>query len=310
MERDGICANQRIRSCSSSDLLSNRNAEAENYDFTSAHAELEALEREAEKERNPPDVSSDADFPSLASAKLESSGNRPISPAVASAWAARAPPGGRSFAETAQKASNNSQTAFPEPERAFELKKQRQQQGPTKQRKAMVAPTVGSGEETREQYEEAREKASEFARQRNALFEQATKAYMAGDKAKAKELSRKGHEQAQLMWEAHEEAASTIFSQRNRQLQNGGGPPCIDLHGLHPREAEEALRRELKETWRRLGAGCSVQVVVGAGKHNKKGKASVPKAAKEFLSSRNITFSEPVPGTLQLQLPGSVASRL
>ena len=76
-------------------------------------------------------------------------------------------------------------------------------------------------------------------------FQQATQAYLSGNKALAKELSRKGRSHAQAMASAHQEAAERIFAERNSNMQNRGNRPMLDLHGLHVAEALSMLQREL-----------------------------------------------------------------
>jgi hypothetical protein len=53
---------------------------------------------------------------------------------------------------------------------------------------------------------------------------QATQAYLAGNKALAKELGAKGRWHAQQMLDAHTSASETIFRQRNK------GARCTHLH--------------------------------------------------------------------------------
>ncbi|KAG8072637.1 hypothetical protein GUJ93_ZPchr0006g44691 [Zizania palustris] len=63
-------------------------------------------------------------------------------------------------------------------------------------------------------YSETRGKACEFAHIRNTCFEQATQAYMFGNKALAKELSMEGHLYNLQMKAAHEKAREAICHQR------------------------------------------------------------------------------------------------
>lgn len=59
---------------------------------------------------------------------------------------------------------------------------------------------------------------------------QATKAFLAGNKALAKELGGKGREQSELMKAAHAEASQAIYKHRN---PTSGEPPCIHTLGLY-----------------------------------------------------------------------------
>ena len=49
---------------------------------------------------------------------------------------------------------------------------------------------------------------------------QATQAYLAGNKAAAKELGAKGREHSEQMKKAHAAASENIFQQRNSRLQS------------------------------------------------------------------------------------------
>ena len=65
------------------------------------------------------------------------------------------------------------------------------------------------------EYAEARATARDHARARNACFEQATQAYLVGNKALAKELGAKGRFHNEQMKAAHAVAAADTFSRRN-----------------------------------------------------------------------------------------------
>ncbi|KAL6748048.1 hypothetical protein V8C86DRAFT_1204876 [Haematococcus lacustris] len=122
------------------------------------------------------------------------------------------------------------------------------------------------------------------------MLVQATLAFLAGDKARAKELSRSGKGHTEKMWAAHQEAARLILEARNPGLRVPGlgavanersvpsvptslrsaagdlpgvrrqpahrtcepDPTFLDLHGLHVSEAVAAL--EAVVTQRRASA--------------------------------------------------------
>ncbi|CAI7845796.1 unnamed protein product, partial [Closterium sp. NIES-53] len=63
-------------------------------------------------------------------------------------------------------------------------------------------------------YGDMREEARDHARIRNACFEQATQAYLAGNKAAAKELSARGQWHNEQMKAAHAKASDAIFRTR------------------------------------------------------------------------------------------------
>lgn len=102
------------------------------------------------------------------------------------------------------------------------------------------------------------------------LSSKATKAYLAGNKALAKDLGAKGRWCCDKMKECHAVAAEGIFQDRNKRFRNTklGVPQVLDLHGLHMSEASRILHREL-ECLSKLGKLQSVSVLVGTGHHTK-----------------------------------------
>ena len=64
---------------------------------------------------------------------------------------------------------------------------------------------------------------------------QATQAYLAGNKAAAKELGAKGREHSEQMKKAHAAASENIFQQRNSRLQSAAG---FNKNGEGPVQAE------------------------------------------------------------------------
>ncbi|XP_020399792.1 polyadenylate-binding protein-interacting protein 7 isoform X2 [Zea mays] len=79
---------------------------------------------------------------------------------------------------------------------------------------ARVAPWLQTGDAVASMYSESRGEARDFARVRNACFEQARQAYLVGNKAVAKELSMKGQTYNVQMKAAHEKAREAIYRQR------------------------------------------------------------------------------------------------
>lgn len=168
----------------------------------------------------------------------------------------------------------------------------------------------GTGAAVAAEYAEVRATARDHARLRNACFQQATQAYLAGNKALAKELGAKGRWHNVQMKAAHAEAAATTFysrnaaafqtSNKNTDSRYPNGIPTIDLHGLHVSEAvrhlEEALRR-LKATH----STTTVRVVVGIGQHGKT-PARLPNAVRDFLEEKGMEFREPYQGLLEICL--------
>ena len=166
---------------------------------------------------------------------------------------------------------------------------------------------VETGDAVSNQYAATREDARDHMRLRNVCFQQATQAYLSGNKALAKELSRKGRSHAQAMASAHQEAAERIFAERNSNMQNRGNrPPMLDLHGLHVAEALSMLQRELPGC--RSRGSLLVHVLVGTGHHTKgvRTPARLPSAVAEFLHHRRIRFWEPQAGMLEVDLSSGI----
>jgi hypothetical protein len=175
---------------------------------------------------------------------------------------------------------------------------------------ASQQPWVETGEAVSNMYASTRENARDHMRLRNICFQQATQAYLTGNKALAKELSRKGRNHAQAMRAAHDEAAGTIFKERNANIQQPGGaaagPRMFDLHGLHVAEAVTVLRRELPNCAAK--GERVVHVLVGTGHHVKGSRtpARLPAAVAEYLSAQRIRFWEPQAGMLEVDVASVV----
>ena len=168
-------------------------------------------------------------------------------------------------------------------------------------RLASSQPWVDTGEAVSHLYATTREDAKGHLRARNVCFQQATQAYLSGNKALAKDLSRKGREHARLMAAAHANAAETIFRERNTGV-GGNGPRMFDLHGLHVQEAIAALHRELGECAAR-GGGVA-HVLVGTGHHTKGSRtpSRLPAAVAEYLAHKRVRFWEPQAGMLEVDV--------
>ncbi len=110
---------------------------------------------------------------------------------------------------------------------------------PASIRSASLTP-VTSGDEIAVLYTEQREAAAEQARLRNECFAQATRAYRAGDKALAKELSRLGHAHDNKMRQLHEAAAERIFRARNpgTRSQLTSGTSRVIPHAHYPNQSK------------------------------------------------------------------------
>lgn len=179
---------------------------------------------------------------------------------------------------------------------------------------AAAVPWVPTGEAVSDQYSATRQEARDHARVRNAYFQQATQAFLAGNKALAKELGAQGRAANEAMKKAHKSAADRIFVQRNGgaglqggALQAHNGEPMIDLHGQHAAEGVAVLRRELARLRDAPAGGAtkrSVYICVGTGSHTKGANtpARLPAAVECFLSEKGISYSEPQRGLLHIHL--------
>ena len=160
------------------------------------------------------------------------------------------------------------------------------------------------------EYAELRADARDLARVRNACFQQATAAYLAGNKRLARELGAKGRAAGEQMHAAHAAAAAEMFQRRNPgaaavaagggSSSRGGAVETVDLHGLHVSEALvllEALLLRLQQG----GSRRRVRVVVGEGQHGRV-PARLPTAVKRWLQDQGVAFSEPYSGLLEVRL--------
>ncbi|XP_062233379.1 polyadenylate-binding protein-interacting protein 7-like [Phragmites australis] len=169
---------------------------------------------------------------------------------------------------------------------------------------ARVAPWLETGDAVANMYSESRGEARDFARVRNACFEQARQAYLVGNKALAKELSMKGQAYNAQMKAAHEKAREAIYRQRNPVCLRQGSDRLIDLHGLHVSEAIHILKVELaalKNAARAAGERMQVMVCVGTGHHTKGSRsARLPIAVEQFLLDEGLHYTQPQPGLLRV----------
>jgi len=184
---------------------------------------------------------------------------------------------------------------------------------------------VDTGEVVGEQYSALREKAIEHARIRNRLFQEATKAYVLGNKSAATQLSARGRFHQKKMEELHQQACQEIF-----QSRNSSHPDVLDLHGLHVDEAlsvlekfllkQQALPQSGPSVYTDVGAwpsaNCSmsdiggsglngsrgsskssdlhklVYVITGTGHHSQSKKARLQPAVQKFLTERGYSFED------------------
>ena len=128
-----------------------------------------------------------------------------------------------------------------------------------------VHPDVGfveTGGMLGARYGELRQEAIQHARNRNRLFQEATSAFVRGDKVAARELSRQGRVLDARMREGHLRAAEEMFAERN---SSGLPPNVVDLHGLHVSEAVVYLESFIEKM---RGRFKSCHVITGVGHHS------------------------------------------
>ena len=110
---------------------------------------------------------------------------------------------------------------------------------------------ASTGDDMSALYKMHRREAEAIARERNALFDKAARAFLAGNGASAASLSKEGRRLDEKMKALHANAASSIFSSRNSSKAGGGvftvnapngsvSVSAVDLHGLHSSEAISA----------------------------------------------------------------------
>jgi len=133
-----------------------------------------------------------------------------------------------------------------------------------------IGPWVPTGRAVGALYEELREEASVYAGMRNACYDRARKAKMAGSNSEAARLSADGKKYGLLMFEKHSEAARIIYA------------------GLHISEALERLPDAINSTGVHLR---SVRVLTGSGHHTKgTGEARLRPAVEEWLQANRYRY--------------------
>jgi DNA-nicking Smr family endonuclease len=104
----------------------------------------------------------------------------------------------------------------------------------------------------------------------------------------------------------HNEAASKIFSERNKSLKTqSGGEVVIDLHGLHPLEAVDKLKDLLRQLKTKRYKGKAI-IVTGTG-HHSRGKSKVLPMIRDHLQQcgwnyRDATMQDNRGGVLVIEI--------
>ena len=154
----------------------------------------------------------------------------------------------------------------------------------------------------------------EPCRARCPTYVQATQAYLAGNRAAAREMGAAGRWHNQQMHAAHAAAAQRQFAQRNPSGGGGGaagagsgtvgGVRTVDLHGLHVSEALTQVDALLAQHTKRGSGGAGarrLRVVVGVGSHGKV-PSRLPAAVRRHLDACGVRYSEPYSGLLELMM--------
>uniref|UniRef100_A0A0E0K5Y5 DUF1771 domain-containing protein n=1 Tax=Oryza punctata TaxID=4537 RepID=A0A0E0K5Y5_ORYPU len=153
--------------------------------------------------------------------------------------------------------------------------------------------SLKTGDAMASMFSESRREAGDFAHIRNTCFEQATQAYMLGNKALAKELSMKGQLYNLQMKAAHETAREAIYQQRNPFSSEQGQDRLIDLHGLQVSEAIQAVKAELALMMEKAREGTDHDLH----HHTMDSReARLPDAVEHFLLDEGLHHTQPKPG--------------
>ncbi|XP_020273397.1 polyadenylate-binding protein-interacting protein 7-like isoform X2 [Asparagus officinalis] len=144
---------------------------------------------------------------------------------------------------------------------------------------------------------ELREEVRDLAGLRDACLEQASQAYLIGNKALAKELSEKGQFYNMQMKAAKLKAGNTIYQKRNA-VPYGAQGNLIDLNGLHLSDALQVLKHEiniLSSTARSCGQQLQASIFLGTPVSER-----IVLACEQFLLEEGLPFTRPRPGLLHV----------
>eukprot|EP00741_Cyanophora_paradoxa_P000296 tig00000403_g287.t1 len=157
--------------------------------------------------------------------------------------------------------------------------------GPASRSSGVPRRWVATGDSVASMYSDLREEARRCALMRNQCFMNATKAFLSGNKALAKDLGHQGRQWNAKMKDLHERAAADIFA-----LRNAGSSDMLDLHGLHVKEALSVLEDAL-EDWRSRGGG-TFQVITGSGHHSSSVQRLRPAVERFLQGTRGVRYTQ------------------
>ena len=168
---------------------------------------------------------------------------------------------------------------------------------PARQQRSLPPPPewallwVSTGDSLAVEYARVRGEALALQGRRNELLKLATAAFMRGNGARARELSREAGALQQQIVRTQAEAAQSIFEKRNRRFASGHAADdsklVVDLHGLHVGEALDVLAEILDSLPRDAR---TMYIITGTGHHS--GRTRLPEAVQAFLEERGLFFRD------------------
>ncbi|CAG8542579.1 10075_t:CDS:2 [Paraglomus brasilianum] len=150
-------------------------------------------------------------------------------------------------------------------------------------------PWLVAGNALSKEYKKYREQAIQAGKQRNILYEAATKAYKANRGDLAKKYSLEAQKYNELMRELHREASRKIFEARNSSYY--GKEPFIDLHGQHVDEAISYLKESIDTLKKENYNGSIIYIVTGTG-HHSQDRPKIGPAVKSWLDEHEYEYCE------------------
>lgn len=148
---------------------------------------------------------------------------------------------------------------------------------------------VDSGKSLASMYASLRAEARDLALARNKMLQEATRAFLRGERAAARSLSESGQALNQQMHSKHAAAAEAIFRERNprNRLEQGH----VDLHGLHAAEAEALLYDGLLERIKAELGVRRVAIITGTGNHSVGPRGRLLPVVESFVKDRGYSFA-------------------
>ena len=153
-------------------------------------------------------------------------------------------------------------------------------------------PWLETGSNLSEAYKSLRAEAEELAKARFSYFNRATNAFRSNRKAEAKRLAAEGRKLEARMREANAKAAAEMYAHRNQKLATNGSINAIDVHGLLPEEALEAIENYLTKLQEDGTSQEWMCIITGTGHHSRTGKAVLRDEIAAYLDDIQVPFFE------------------